>query len=92
MDEISVVTCESKIVRKARSYPAASAPRNDLPLADSSRIRSKIRTLASTAIPIVRSTPAMPGRVRVVPMEHMTPSRMMIFVSSAISATKPAKR
>ena len=50
-------------------------------------MRSKISTFASTAMPMVNTTPAMPGNVNVVPTEHMTPSRMMMLVMSATSAT-----
>ena len=31
-------------------------------------------------MPTVSTTPAMPGNVSVVPMEHIRPGRMMIFV------------
>ena len=37
-----------------------------LPVAISSRIRAKIMTFASTAIPIPRMIPAIPGSVRVI--------------------------
>ena len=43
-------------------------------------------------MPTVSTTPAMPGSVSVVPMEHMTPSRMMMFVTSATFAARPAIR
>ena len=41
-------------------------------------------------MPMVNTTPAMPGNVSVVPSEHMTPSRMMMFSISATLATSPA--
>lgn len=91
-DDTSVVRLESKMVLKALSYPEASAPRTDLPVAASSRMRSKMRTLASTAMPRVRTMPAMPGMVSVVLMEHITPNRMMMFSINATFATKPANR
>ena len=34
----------------------------------------------------------MPGSVSVVPMEHMTPSKMMMLVISAMFAVRPAIR
>ena len=41
-------------------------------------------------MPTVSTMPAMPGNVSVVPMEHITPSRMMMFEISATFATMPA--
>ena len=61
----SVVMFASKIVLKTFSYPASTALENRFPAFCSSRIRSKINTLASTAIPIVSTIPAIPARVRV---------------------------
>ena len=49
-------------------------------------------TLASTAMPIVSTMPAMPGTVSVVPTEHITPRRITIFNISATFATTPARR
>ena len=43
-------------------------------------------------MPMVSTTPAMPGSVNVVPTEHMTPSKMMMFVMSAMFAVRPATR
>ena len=64
---IRVVMFASRIVPKARANPVSMAARTVLPTFSSSRMRSKISTLASTAMPMVRITPAMPGRVRVAP-------------------------
>src|SRR5579864_2087042 len=50
---------------KARSKPLSIAERTVRPARSSSRIRSKTSTLASTAMPMVKMTPAMPGRVSV---------------------------
>lgn len=60
-----VVILASKIVAKALSKPAERALWIFFPSFSSSRIRSKIRILESTAIPTVRTRAAMPGRVRV---------------------------
>ena len=60
---ISVVTCESITVVSARRYPWAVATRIVLPFLTSSLILEKMITFASTAIPIVRIIPAIPGRV-----------------------------
>src|SRR5215469_6931665 len=65
--ETIVVTCVSMIVRKALSKPASTAAAEDLPLRISSLMRSKTRTFESTPMPMVRMTPAMPGRVSTAP-------------------------
>ena len=63
-----------------------------LPLASSSRMRSKIRMLASTAMPMVSTMPAMPGSVMVALVRAIVPSTSTVFTSSARSATTPQKR
>ena len=63
--EMIVVTCVSTIVPNARSKPFSIAAFGVLPLRSSSRMRSKISTFESTAMPIVRMKPAMPGSVSV---------------------------
>ena len=60
---IKVVIFASDIDDKALSYPELILPWAVPPDRNSSLIRSKIRTLASTAIPTVRTIPAIPGRV-----------------------------
>ena len=55
----------SLIAVQARLKPASMAAPNVLPILSSSFIRSKIRTLASTAIPIDKTKPPIPARVRV---------------------------
>src|SRR5207249_7115615 len=49
------------------SASARKSAADDLPLRISSRMRSKTRTLESTPMPMVRMTPAMPGRVSTAP-------------------------
>ena len=61
---ISVVRLESKIAVNARRKPESIALLTVLPMRSSSLMRSKITTLASTAIPIDKMMPAMPGRDR----------------------------
>ena len=51
-----------------------------------------MRTLASTAIPMVRMIPAIPGRVRVNWKSDIVPKMIAIQMLSPISATMPAKR
>src|SRR5213594_1871599 len=59
--ETTVVTWVSMIVTKAFEKPVLTAETTFLPLHNSSRMRSKIRTFESTAIPINNTTPAIPG-------------------------------
>ncbi len=61
----------------------------ELPLRISSRIRSKIRTLASTAMPTVRTMPAIPGNVNVACNKESIATIKTKFKPSAISANKP---
>src|SRR5450755_2008660 len=58
-----VVKWLSKTDENARAKPILVAERSDLPDQSSSLMRSKISTLASTAIPIESTKPAMPGSV-----------------------------
>ena len=58
---------QSMMVMKARLNPRSTACRTFFPARSSSRMRSKIRTFASTAMPRVRISPAIPGRVRAAP-------------------------
>ena len=60
-----VVKWLSKTAEKARWKPTRTAARIVLPFQSSSLMRSKISTLASTAIPIESTKPAMPGSVSV---------------------------
>ena len=74
-----VVRLESTMEMVARSNPTATASSGFRPCRISSRIRSKISTLASTDMPMVSTMPAMPGRVRVAPSAAMPPiSRLRV--------------
>ena len=90
--ETIVVTCVSTIVPKARENPWSIAVRTAFPRRSSSRMRSKIRTFESTAMPTVRMRPAMPGRVSVDPKYAMAPSTSTTFIKSAITAFTPDSR
>ena len=57
----------------------------------SSRTRSKIRMLASTAIPTVRISPAMPGRVSVERRNAMAPMSMTMFATRLMAAKAPRR-
>ena len=63
---INVVTFPSTIADSAFLYPSLMEVSTLLPDAISSRIREIMITFASTAIPIPRMTPAIPGSVRVI--------------------------
>ena len=63
-------TFESRMEFQARLKPASTAAGSDLPTRSSSFIRSKIRMLASTAMPTESTKPAMPARVRVTGMSR----------------------
>ena len=82
----------STIVQKTRENPTEIAVRGGLPVRISSLIRSKMRTFASTPIPIVRMTPAIPGRVRVAAKYAIAPIRMSRFSTRAMTALIPDSR
>ena len=63
-------TFESRMEFQARLKPASTAAGSDLPTRSSSFIRSKMRMLASTAMPTESTKPAMPARVRVTGMSR----------------------
>ena len=63
---INVVTLPSKIAEKALEKPILIADCTVFPVASSSLILAKIITLASTAIPMDRIIPAIPGSVSVI--------------------------
>ena len=58
----------------ARLKPSSEASRTVLPRASSSRMRSKMSTLASTAMPTESTSPASPGSVSVAPSVASAPS------------------
>ena len=87
---ISVVICASRTVTSACLKPWSTATRIDLPNPISSLILEKIITLASTAIPISRTIPAIPGSVRTAPIADMIHSTRITYRHSAISAKSPS--
>ena len=64
-DAIKVVTFASRIVPKDFEYPDSTADIGFFSLLISSLILSNIITLASMAMPMVKTIPAIPGRVNV---------------------------
>ena len=85
-----VVMLASKIDDKAFLNPVSTADLTSLPAVCSSRIRSKISTLASTAIPIVKTIPAIPAKLNTAPKDANEPKMNKIFANKAISAIIPA--
>ena len=84
-----VVILESSTVQRDLSYPASIAARGDFPARSSSLILSNMTIFQSTAIPIERTSPAMPGSVSVTPNEERNPRIKSILRASAIFATTP---
>ena len=85
---IKVVILESIIVLKASEKPLSIATIFFLLFFISSFILSKIRTLASTAIPIVRTIPAIPGKVKAEPInanKEITIAMLTIKAKMAIT-------
>src|SRR5216110_3450239 len=84
-----VLTFESTIAFIACRKPSSTASRSDLPWTSSSRMRSKISTFASTAMPIDKTKPASPGSVSVKP-NSASPARVNRQYSvSAATARAP---
>ena len=88
-DAINVVILASKIVDIALSNPFLIADKVFVFFENSSLILSKINTFASTAIPIVNTIPAIPGRVKVAPMIPNKAMMMNKFIISDILAKMP---
>ena len=85
-----VVILASRIEDNALLNPSPTDCFNPLPLFNSSRILSKIRTLASTDIPIVKTIPAIPGSVNTAPNPARIPNIKTKFRTKATSAKTPA--
>ena len=87
---IKVVKFASRIVKNALSYPEYIADLIALPRFNSSRIRSKIITFASTDMPIVNIKPAIPGRVKDAPTAARIAITIIKFNNIAKLASNPA--
>ena len=81
-----VVIFASKIEDRALLKPSETDCFKPLSLYNSSLTLSKIRTLASTDIPIVKTIPAMPGKVNTAPKPDKNPNINTIFKTKATSA------
>ena len=84
-----VVILASRIDDSALLNPSATAFCAPLPLRNSSRIRSKMSTFASTEIPIVNTIPAIPGSVKTAPRPARIPKINKMFSAKAMSAYTP---
>ena len=83
----------SRIALAAFPKPSLIASRrSSLLLTSSSRMRSKISTLASTAMPTVSAMPASPGSVKVPSIIAMIPKIMVALIISEMSAISPAPK
>ena len=82
----AVVMLESKIDDKACLKPSTTAWLIFLPLRNSSLDRSNISTFESTAIPMVSTIPAIPGKVSTAPILANTPNMRRILNMRARSA------
>ena len=87
-----VVMFESAMAQKALSKPALTTAWFDLPRRISSFMRSKISTLASTAMPTFSTSPAIADRVRVKLNTESTETMKYRFRSWAMIAFRPALR
>ena len=90
---IRVVTLPSTMADRAFWKPILMADFTVLPVAISSRIRAKMITLASTAIPMDRMIPAIPGKVRVISKAfRQYQHQYAIYEASAMPAARPGIR
>ena len=87
-----VVRLPSMIAEYAFLKPSLIASIKPLPPRNSSLIRSKMMTLASTAIPIVSTIPAIPGSVNTAPVDTSTPMSNNTLNKRAALAIQPAVR
>ena len=86
---IRVVILASRIVDKDFSNPTSIAIAFSFPLAISSLILSYIIMFPSTAIPKVKTSPAIPGNVKVTPNNDSNPKIVKILKNNAKSHTSP---
>ena len=84
-------TCVSTIVEEHAVEAGGDGLPRALPVASSSRMRSKISTFESTPMPIVRMKPAMPGSVMTAPRYAMKPIRMIRFSAIETNALMPGE-
>src|SRR3989338_2160735 len=83
---------ESRMEVQARLNPSSTAAVSSFPARNSSLSRSKISTLASTAMPTDKIKPAMPASVSVTDMSLKTVSTNAAYTSKATVAISPGTR
>src|SRR3954452_16038260 len=88
-DEIIVVMWESMMVTNARSKPSEIDSGTLNPSLNSSRMRSNMSTFESTAIPMPRISPAIPGSVNVQPNMMRAATVNIMLSASATTAFTP---
>ena len=86
-----VVILASRIEDNALLKPSDTACFKPFSLYNSSLTLSKIKTFASTDIPMVSTIPAIPGRVKTAPKPDRKPNIKTILRTKATSAYKPAR-
>ena len=86
---INVVKLASTIVMSARSYPDEIASKGFIFRFNSSLILEKINTFASTAIPMVNTIPAIPGKVKVADKIDIIEAIKIKFNTTAKLARNP---
>ena len=86
---IKVVIFASKTAVFAFLYPLSKAKILFFSVFTSSFILSKIKTLASTAMPTVKIIPAIPGRVKVASNKVKIPTNKNKLIIKATLAIKP---
>ena len=89
---IKVVMLPSTIADIAFWKPVFNAFFTLLPRDISSRTRAKMMTLASTAMPILRMIPAIPGRVRVTLNAFNIRSTSSVYITSARLEASPGRK
>ena len=89
---IIVDRLESRMDVQARSKPAFNAASRGKPARSSSLIRSKIRMLPSTAVPMEIKKPVIAGRVKVTGSSLKTAMFRKMKTTSARSAATPGSR
>src|SRR3989344_7008113 len=89
---IKLDTFESRMESHARIKPSSIAKPSVLPARNSSFMRSNIKMLASTAIPMERINPAVPAAERVTGRSLKIARVSTVYSKSATTAKKPGKR
>jgi len=87
---MKVVRLASTTVASARANPESKDCTIERPELRSSRTRSKMMTLESTAMPMVRTMPAMPGSVSVAPSRVSDATISATLAASAMLAISPS--